>query len=66
MRKANQQLKGTNSMNREGKEQSLIVVSSHDIQLDSNYVQWIYDVKQRFRNTQIKAAVKVNSEQLLF
>lgn len=53
-------------MNREGKEQSLIVVSSHDIQLDSNYVQWIYDVKQRFRNTQIKAAVKVNSEQLLF
>lgn len=34
--------------------------------MDSNYVRWIYDVKQRFRNTQIRAAVKVNSEQLLF
>lgn len=42
------------------------VVSSHDIALDSDYVQWIYDVKQRFRKAQIKAAVKVNSEQLLF
>ncbi len=50
-----------------GKEKSTpIVVSSHDIQLDSDYVKWIYDVKQRFRSTQIKAAVKVNSEQLLF
>lgn len=47
-------------------KQRPIVVSSHDIQLDSNYVSWIYDVKQRFRNTQIRAAVKVNSEQLLF
>lgn len=43
-----------------------IVVKTHDIQLDSDYVKWIYDVKQRFRNTQIKAAIKVNSEQLLF
>ena len=41
-------------------------VTSHDISLDREYVQWIYDVKQRFRNAQIKAAVKVNSEQLLF
>lgn len=44
----------------------LRAVSSHDIALDSDYVQWIYDVKQRFRKAQIKAAVKVNSEQLLF
>lgn len=49
-------------MNKEMK--TLIVVSSHDIQLDSDYVKWICDVKQRFRNIQIKAAVKVNSEQL--
>ena len=42
------------------------VVKSHDIQLDSEYVQWIYDVKQRFRSAQIKAAVKVNAEQLYF
>jgi len=43
-----------------------IVVSSHDVHLDSDYVQWIHDIKERFRNTQIKSAVKVNSEQLLF
>lgn len=41
-------------------------VTSHDITLDKEYVQWIHDIKQRFRNAQIKAAVKVNSEQLLF
>jgi hypothetical protein len=29
-------------------------------------VQWIIDVKKRYKNTQIKAAVKVNSDQLLF
>lgn len=42
------------------------MVSSHDIMLDKEYVQWIHEVKQRFRNAQIKAAVKVNSEQMLF
>ena len=41
-------------------------VSAHDLSLDKEYVRWIYDVKQRFRRAQIKAAVKVNSEQLLF
>lgn len=40
--------------------------TSHDISLDKEYAQWIYDIKQRFRSAQIKAAVKVNSEQLLF
>lgn len=53
-------------MDEEKEEKAPIMVSSHDIQLDSNYVKWIYDVKQRFRNTQIKTAVKVNSEQLFF
>lgn len=28
-----------------------IIVSSHDVHLDSDYVQWIYDIKERFRNT---------------
>ncbi len=42
------------------------VVSSHDVHVDSDYVQWIHEIKERFRNTQIKAAIKVNSEQLLF
>ena len=41
-------------------------VRTHDITLDKEYVQWIHDIKQRFRSAQIKAAVKVNSEQLLF
>ena len=41
-------------------------VTSHDISLDKEYAQWIHDIKRRFRNAQIKAAVKVNSEQLLF
>ena len=42
------------------------VIKSHDVILDKEYIQWIQDIKQRFRNSQIKAAVKVNSEQLLF
>ena len=42
------------------------VVKSHDIHLDTEYASWIHEVKERYRNTQIKAAVKVNSEQLLF
>ena len=41
-------------------------VRSHDVALDKEYIQWIQDIKQRFRNSQIKAAVKVNSEQMLF
>lgn len=43
-----------------------IIVSSHNVQLDSDYIKWIHDIKERFRGAQIKATVKVNSEQLLF
>ena len=42
------------------------LVTSQGVKLDSEYVQWIHEIKQRYRNSQIKAAVKVNSEQLLF
>ena len=42
------------------------VVKSHDVRLDDEYSDWIRDVKGRYRSAQIKAAVKVNSEQLLF
>ena len=48
------------------KASSPSIVSSHDVYLDSDYIQWIYDIKERFQNVQIKAAIKVNSEQLLF
>ena len=42
------------------------VVMSHDIRLDSDYVSWVHDVKQRYVSAQIKSAVKVNTEQLFF
>ena len=44
----------------------IILVHSHDVSLDEDYVKWISDVKKRFRTAQVKAAVKINSEQLLF
>ena len=42
------------------------LVISHDVKLDSDYIQWINTLKSRFRKAQIKSAIKVNSEQLLF
>ena len=42
------------------------VVQSHDIHIDAEYAEWIADVKHRYRSAQVKAAVKVNAEKLLF
>ena len=42
------------------------IVTSHDINIDSNYAEWISDIKNRYRSAQVKAAVKVNAEKLLF
>ena len=42
------------------------MVSSKDSFTDNEYIEWVHEIKQRYRNSQIKAAVKVNSEQLLF
>ena len=42
------------------------MVSSHDIHLDSDYAEWIAEVKHRYRSAHIKAAVKVNAEKLLW
>lgn len=42
------------------------IVKSHDVHPDAEYIKWIHDVKLRYKSAQIKAAVKVNSEQLLF
>ena len=36
------------------------------IKIDADYADWIKDLSQRFRQSQIKAAVKVNSEMLKF
>ena len=42
------------------------IVVSHDIHLDDDYAVWIAEVKHRYRSAQVKAAVKVNAEKLLF
>ncbi|MBR6455323.1 MAG: DUF1016 domain-containing protein, partial [Prevotella sp.] len=34
--------------------------------LDKNYIQWIKDLSRRYRQSQIKAAVRVNEEMLRF
>ena len=42
------------------------IVKSHDVILDAEYAEWIAEVKHRYRSAQVKAAVKVNGEKLLF
>ncbi len=42
------------------------IVKSHDIHIDADYADWIADIKHRYRSAQVKAAVKVNAEKLLF
>ena len=42
------------------------VVTSHDIHLDTDYADWIAELKYRYRSSQVKAAVRVNAEKLLF
>lgn len=42
------------------------VVKIHDVKIDLEYMQWLGEIKARYHNAQIKAAVKVNAEQLLF
>ena len=43
-----------------------VFVKSHDVTLDSEYAEWIAEVKHRYRSAQVKAAVKVNAEKLLW
>ena len=42
------------------------IVKSHDINIDADYANWIAEVKHRYRSSQVKAAVRVNAEKLLF
>ncbi len=44
----------------------LRMVKSHDIHIDADYTSWIAEIKHRYRSAQVKAAVKVNAEKLLF
>ena len=47
-------------------DDTLKVVKIHDVKIDREYAHWLGEVKARFRSAQIKAAVKVNAEQLRF
>lgn len=40
--------------------------SSQNVHIDTHYAEWIEDLKNRYQKAQIKTAVKINSEQLLF
>ena len=42
------------------------IVKSPNIHIDSDYAEWIADIKKRYRSAQVKAAVKVNAEKILF
>ena len=41
-------------------------VSRDMMTADEGYVQWMADIKQRFRQSQVKAAVRVNTVMLDF
>ena len=43
-----------------------MVVKIHDVNIDKDYINWIEELKSRYRSAQIKAAVKVNAEKLRF
>lgn len=47
-------------------EDKPFIVHSHDVRKDASYREWLLEIKKRYKSAQIKAAVKVNSEQLLF
>ena len=42
------------------------IVKSHDVNIDKEYMQWLGEVKARYRSAQAKAAVRINVEQLIF
>ena len=42
------------------------MVRSHDVHVDSDYIKWVAELKQRYRSAQAKAAIRVNAEKLQF
>lgn len=42
------------------------VVKIHDVKINREYMQWLGELKARYRNAQIKASIRINVEQLLF
>lgn len=47
-------------------EDKTFFVSSHNVKVDNTYSEWLKDIKHRYRSAQVKAAVRVNAEKLLF
>ena len=47
-------------------EKKPYITHTHDVHLDSEYAQWLTELIGRYRHAQIKAAIKVNSEKLLW
>ena len=43
-----------------------IIIGTQNVNLDSEYADWIADLIRRYRAAQVKAAVRVNGEKLLF
>ena len=50
----------------ENKEERPKIVRLHDVHIDKDYASWIAELKQRYRSAQVKAAVRINAEILLF
>lgn len=42
------------------------IAGSRDFRIDTEYADWLSEIKRRYRSAQIKAAVKVNTEKLRF
>lgn len=42
------------------------ITSSHDVTIDSNYANWLHALKDNYQKAQVKAAIKVNAEKLLW
>ena len=47
-------------------DNSKIIIGTQNVNLDSDYADWIADLIRRYRAAQVKAAVRVNGEKLLF
>jgi len=47
-------------------ESELYITHSHNVRLDNEYAQWLTELIGRYRHAQIKAAVKVNAQKLLW
>ena len=42
------------------------ITSSHDVTIDNNYANWLHALKDNYQKAQVKAAIKVNAEKLLW